>query len=44
MPRLKMNIKTDKGVSVGAGVSVSEGNETPPESNPRGTIIFNKLY
>ena len=44
MPRLKMNIKTEDGVGVGAGVSVSAGNETPSESNPRGNIIFNKLY
>ena len=44
IPRLRKNNKIEDGVGVGAGVNVSVGNEAPSGSNPRGTIIFNKLY
>ena len=44
MSKLKKNIRTEDGPGVGAGVSVSAGNGTASGSNPRGTIILNKLY
>ena len=44
MPRFRKNNKIEDGVSVGAGVNVSAGNGASSGSNPRGTIIFNKLY
>ena len=44
MPRLRKNNKIEDVVGVGAGANVSAWNGAPSGSNPRGTIIFNKLF